>query len=429
VGFSHATSTPATTAVAPVLAAAIEPLIDGELPVRLIAWDGSVAGPVGAPVVWLRSAAALRRMLCSPGELGAARAYVSGDLDVDGDLVTVLDSVWSRIAEKRLTPVKPSATALARLGAIALRLGAFDEPHPLPVAPRDRCGQCHTADDTTEGRHYYDVTHAFHQLVLGPSMAYSCGYWDPAQSHPTLDCAQLAKLDRVCRKLGLDQRPDMWLLDVGCGWGSLTLHAATHYEAQVVGITPSAAQKAYIDAALAARGLADRVEIRAQDYRNFTDGPFDAAAAIEMGEHVEPQHYSTFAGILHDCVRPDGRVLIQQTSRRGGHRGGGPFIEAFISSDLHLRPLGETIGLLEDAGLVALSVDTLGRHYVQTLDAWIENLESHWDTAVQLVGDETARAWRLYLAGGRMAFAYGRAGVDQILMRRPPAVTDSDAWR
>ena len=412
----HDTSTRATTAVAPVLAAAIEPVIDGELPVRLIAWDGSVAGPTGAPVVWLRNAAAVRRMLCNPGELGVAQAYVSGDLDVDGDLVTVLDSVWSRITDKRLRPHKPSAIALARLGAIVLRLGAFDEL--LPGA----------ADDPVKARHYYDVTHAFHQLVLDPTMAYSCGYWEQAQCQ-TLGEAQRDKLDRICRKLGLDRRPDMWLLEIGCGWGSLSLHAAEHYDAQVVGITPSAAQKAYIDAVLEARGLADRVEIRAQDYRSFADGPFDAAAAIEMGEHVEPRHYSTFAGILHDCVRPDGRVLIQQTSRRGGHRGGGPFIEAFISSDLHLRPLGETIGLLEDAGLVSLSVDTMVRHYVQTLDAWIENLENHWDTAVQLVGEETARAWRLYLAGGRMAFAYGRAGVDQILMRRPPTVIGSDAWR
>ncbi|UMB68944.1 SAM-dependent methyltransferase [Mycobacterium paraterrae] len=403
--------------MAPVLAAAIEPVIDGELPVRLIAWDGSVAGPVGAPVVWLRSAAAVRRMLCNPGELGVAQAYVFGDLDVDGDLVTVLDSVWSRIADERLSPHKPSATALARLGAIALRLGALDELLPA------------TSDDPVKVRHYYDVTHAFHQLVLDPSMSYSCGYWDSAQSHATLGDAQREKLDRICRKLGLDRRSDMWLLDIGCGWGALSLHAAAHYDAQVVGITPCAAQKAYIDAALAARGLADRVEIQVQDYRGFTAGLFDAAAAIEMGEHVTLQDYSTFAGILHDCVRPDGRVLIQQTSRRGGHRGGGPFIEAFISSDLHLRPLGETIALLEDAGLVTLSVDTMVRHYVQTLDAWIANLENHWDTAVQLVGEETVRAWRLYLAGGRMAFAYGRAGVDQILMRRPPAMIGSDAWR
>lgn len=414
------TSPGAATAVAPVLAAAIEPVIGGALPVRLIAWDGSVAGPAGAPVVWLRSAAALRRMLWCPGELGLAQAYVCGDIDVDGDLITALDHVWSQIAAERLTTIKPSATVLARLCAVAVRLGAFGPPLPLPATQARVRGRLHSlARDRAAIKHHYDVSNAFYQLILDPSMAYSCGYWDAAHRINTLEQAQRAKLDRICLKLGLDQRPDMWLLDVGCGWGSLSLHAAEHYDAQVVGITLSHAQKAYIDAAVTARGLCDRVEIRVQDYRTFTDGPFDAAASIEMGEHVGQQHYSTFAGILHDCVRPDSRVLVQQMSRRGRHPGGGPFIESFIAPDMHMRPLGETIGLLEDAGLVTDSVEAMGSHYVRTVDAWIDNLENHWDAAVAVIGEEAARVWRLYLAGGRLAFAHGRMGVDQILMSRP----------
>ncbi|WP_369830551.1 class I SAM-dependent methyltransferase [Mycobacterium sp. 1245111.1] len=427
---SHHTSTGATTAVAAVLAAAIEPLIGGELPVRLIAWDGSVEGPAGAPAVWLRSAAALRRMLWCPGELGAAQAYVCGDFDVDGDLATVLDHVFSQITEERLTLVEPTAAVLARLGVVAMRLGAFGAPLPPPVTQAKMLGRLRgSAREKVLSGHYHDLTQEFFRLLLGPSMAHSCGYWYAAQGNATLNHAQRDKLDRVCRKLGLDQRPDMWLLDVGCGWGSLSLHAAERYDAQVVGITPSREQKAHIDAAIAKRGLVDRVDIRVQDYRTFTDGPFDAAAAIEMGEHVGQQHYSTFAGILHDCVQPHGRVLIQQMSRHGSHRGGGPFIEAFIAPDIHMRPLGETIGLLEDAGLATISVEAMSSHYVHTIDAWIDNLENNWDSAVAMVGAETARVWRLYLAGARLGFAHRRVGVDQILLSRPAAATGGDAWR
>lgn len=426
IGNSAATA----TAVAPVLAAAIEPVIGGALPVRLIAWDGSVSGPADAPVVWLRSPAALRRMLWCPGELGAAQAYVSGDLDVDGDLVTALDHVWSQVTQTRLTPIKPSATVLARLSAAAFRLGAFGIPLSPPATQARLRGRLHSLSrDKAAISHHYDLSNAFYQLILDPSMAYSCGYWDPSQTKPTLAQAQQDKLDRICRKLRLDERPDMWLLDVGCGWGALSLHAAEHYDAQVVGITLAEEQKAYIDDVLAERGLADRVEIRVQDYRSFTDGPFDAAASIEMGEHVGQQHYSTFAGVLHDCVRPDGRVLIQQMSRRGRHPGGGPFIEAFIAPDMHMRPLGETIGLLEGAGLATITVEAMGSHYVHTVDAWIENLENRWDAAVELIGEEAARVWRLYLAGGRLAFAHGRMGVDQILLGKPVAITNSHAWR
>ncbi|WP_343573062.1 cyclopropane-fatty-acyl-phospholipid synthase family protein [Mycobacterium sp.] len=389
-----------------------------------------MAGPAGAPAVWLRSAAALRRMLWCPGELGAAQAYVTGDLDVDGDLVAALDHVWSQIAAKRLTPIKPSVTVLARLCAVAVRLGVIGPPLPRPATQARLGGRLHSlARDKAAITHHYDASNAFYELILDPSMAYSCGYWDAAHRIDTLEQAQRAKLDRICGKLGLDQRPDMWLLDVGCGWGSLSLHAAEHYDARVVGITLSSAQKAYVDDALTERGLADRVEIRVQDYRTVTDGPFDAAASIEMGEHVGQQHYSTFASMLHDRVRPDARVLIQQMSRRGSHPGGGPFIESFIAPDMHMRPLGETIGLLEDAGLVTVSVEAMGSHYVRTVDAWIDNLENQWDAAVALIGEEAARVWRLYLAGGRLAFAHCRMGVDQILMSRPGTGTGAVGWR
>jgi cyclopropane-fatty-acyl-phospholipid synthase len=408
-----------TNAVAPALAAAIGPLVGVKLPIRLIAWDGSVAGDESAPVVRLRSPNALRRMVWRPSELGVAQAYVCGDIDVDGDLGAALSHVWAQIGERGLAPVKPSPAALGRLFVTAARLGAFGGPLRPPATQARMRGRLHSLSrDRAAISHHYDTSNDFYRLILDPSMAYSCAYWESPQANSTLAQAQSDKLDRICQKIGLHERPGMRLLDVGCGWGSLSLHAAVYYGAQVVGLTLSREQKFYIDAVRTERGLKDRVEIRVQDYRALTDGPFDAVASIEMGEHVGESNYPTYADTLHKSVRPGGRVLVQQMSRRGNHPGGGPFIESFIAPDMHMRPVGETVALLEDSGLTMISVEAMREHYVRTADAWIANLEKRWDAAVELVGAEAARVWRLYLAGGRLAFEQGRMGVDQILLVR-----------
>ena len=408
-----------TNAVAPALAAAIGPLVGGKLPIRLIAWDGSVAGDESAPVVRLRSPNALRRMVWRPSELGAAQAYVCGDIDVDGDLGAALSHVWAQIGERGLGPVKPSPAALGRLLVTAARLGAFGGPLRPPATQARMRGRLHSLSrDRAAISHHYDTSNDFYRLILDPSMAYSCAYWESPQANSTLAQAQSDKLDRICQKIGLHERSGMRLLDVGCGWGSLSLHAAVYYGAQVVGLTLSREQKFYIDAVRSERGLNDRVEIRVQDYRALTDGPFDAVASIEMGEHVGESNYPTYANTLHKSVRPGGRVLVQQMSRRGNHPGGGPFIESFIAPDMHMRPVGETVALLEDSGLTMISVEAMREHYVRTADAWIANLEKRWDAAVELVGAEAGRVWRLYLAGGRLAFEQGRMGVDQILLAR-----------
>ncbi len=413
------TLTRRANAVAPALAAAIEPLIGGKLPIRLIAWDGSVAGDESAPAVRLRNPNALRRMLWRAGELGVAQAYVCGDIDVDGDLGAALSHVWSQTAERRLGPVKPSPVALVRLCVVAARLGAFGAPLPPPTTQARMRGRLHSLSrDQAAISHHYDTSNDFYRLILDPSMAYSCAYWEPSQANCTLAEAQSDKLDRICHKIGLHERPGMRLLDLGCGWGSLSLHAAVHYGAQVVGLTLSREQKSYIDAARSELGLNDRIEIRVEDYRALTDGPFDAVASIEMGEHVGEGNYPTYASTLHRCVWPGGRVLVQQMSRRGDHPGGGPFIESLIAPDMHMRPIGETVALLEDSGLTMIAVEAMREHYVRTADAWIANLEKRWDAAVDVVGEEAARVWRLYLAGGRLAFEQGRMGVDQILLAR-----------
>ena len=222
----------------------------------------------------------------------------------------------------------------------------------------------------------------------------------------------------------------MRLLDVGCGWGSLSLHAAQHYGAQVTGVTIAAEQKKFIDARIAERGLEDRVEIRLQDYREIPEahGPWPSASTPSARSRWASTSASrttpTYAQVLHDAVRPGGRVLIQQMSRAGGrdgHPGGGPFIESFIAPDMHMRPVGETVAFLERGGLEVRDVHAMREHYVRTVAGWLENFEANRDELTALVGEEVVRVWRLYLVGGAMAFRDGRMGVDQILMVRPGA--------
>ncbi|MGB0099263.1 MAG: cyclopropane-fatty-acyl-phospholipid synthase family protein, partial [Nocardioides sp.] len=306
--------------------------------------------------------------------------------------------------------------ALLRAVRAAISTGALGVPPGAPASQARVRGRMHSlVRDRRAISHHYDLSNDFYELILDPSMAYSCGYFESAQT--TLEEAQTAKLDLVCTKLGLE--PGQRMLDVGCGWGSLSLHAAEHYGAQVLGVTISARQKAFIDKRIADRGLTDRVEIRLQDYREVPDSGFDAVGSLEMGEHVGEQNYATYAAALHRAVRPGGRVLVQQMSRRGKHPGGGPFIESFIAPDMHMRPLGETVAYLETGGLEVRDVQALREHYVWTVSGWLANFDAHLDLLTDLVGEEVVRVWRLYLVGGSMAFRDGRMGVDQILMERP----------
>ncbi|OPX07589.1 cyclopropane-fatty-acyl-phospholipid synthase family protein, partial [Gordonia sp. i37] len=277
------------------------------------------------------------------------------------------------------------------------------------------------ARDRAAISHHYDLSNAFYALLLDEHMAYSSALWTSDDPGYSLADAQADKLDRVCRNVGLDQLgPGARLLDIGCGWGSLSLYAAQHYGARVVGVTIAAEQKQFIDARIAERGLGDLVEIRVQDYREIPDTGFDAVASIEMGEHVGQRNYPTYAKVLHDKVVPGGGVCIQQMSRRAGHHpGGGPFIESFIAPDMYMRPVSQTVGMLADAGLHVTDIRHMGQDYVRTVDAWYETFEKNQAAVIDLVGEEMARVWRLYLVGGRMAFRDGRMDVEQITMRRP----------
>jgi cyclopropane-fatty-acyl-phospholipid synthase len=409
------TTTP--TGVAGRVAALVAPLFGGSLPVRVRAWDGSQAGPADAPTAVISSPDALRRLVARPGELGLAQAYVTGELDIEGDLLDGLRRVWSSARTGRAR--KPGAGDVLAAVRLAGELGVLGRP-PAPPASQARLrGRLHSPRrDRDAIAHHYDLSNEFYSLILDPHMAYSCGYWTSDDPGYGVEDAQRDKLDLVCRKLGLEEGSR--LLDIGCGWGSLSLFAAEHFGARVVGVTISAEQKAFIDQRVAERGLGERVEARLQDYRDVPETGFDAVSSIEMGEHVGDRQYPVYTRVIHDRLRPGGRALIQQMSRRN-RPGGGPFIEAFIAPDMSMRPVGETVGLIEDAGLEVRDVHALREHYARTVQAWYDTFEANWDQVVALVGEEVGRVWRLYLVGGALAFEEGRMGVDQILaVRRGP---------
>lgn len=395
------------------------------LPVRLRAWDGSETDPEDsakdAPLVVLNSRRALRRLLWQPGELGLAEAYITEDLDVEGDLAEGLRSVWRTLRTGGLRPRRPTPRAAARAFRELLGLGAVGLRPPAPALRARQSGRLHSRDrDRAAVSHHYDFSNDFYALLLDESMAYSCGYWrrpeDPAYS---LGNAQHDKLELVCRKL--DLHPGARLLDVGCGWGSLTLHAARHYKAQVTAVTLAREQAAAVTDRVREEGLEDRVDVQLRDYRDIEPATYDAVSSIEMGEHVGDAEYPSFAASLRERLRPRGRLLVQQMSRGRNAPGGGAFIETYIAPDMHMRPLGHTVSLLEDAGLEVRGVESLREDYVRTVAAWRRTLEERMPDVTALVGEEAARVWRLYLAGGMLAFEEGRMGVDQILAVRPDA--------
>jgi cyclopropane-fatty-acyl-phospholipid synthase len=404
------------------------------IPVRLRGWDGSLAGPPGAPVIAVRSRRALRRLAWSPGQLGLGRAYVAGEIEIEDDVFDTFGALRSvgHLARKGSMAAPTAGDRLSLMGT-ALRLGAIG-PEPAPPAEEadlGRSGRRHSRRRDAEAiAHHYDVGNDFYELVLGPSMVYSCAVW--ASPGAGLDAAQEAKLDLVCRKLGLAEGDR--LLDVGCGWGSLAIHAAQRYGATVVGITLSEEQAQLARKRVAEVGLTDRVEIRVQDYREIDDGPVDAISSIGMSEHVGRAEMPGYVRQLHDLLRPGGRLLNHAIAWNAGTATWNPdtFIARYVFPDGELLGLGETVGLLEAGGaLEVLDVEALRQHYALTLRAWVRRLEGHWDAAVAASSPGRARVWRLYMAACALAFESGEMGVNQVLLRRPGGEQPPlrrDAW-
>jgi len=401
---------PAVPTPAERIASLLANLVGAELPIRLRCWDGSEFGPPdAAAVVMLHRRRALRTLLWQPDELGLARAYISGDLDIDGDMYAALGvpELLAKVSSNDGLTLTPAQKLQALV--TALRLGALGpRPRLPPEEVRPRCrsrgGAKHSlARDANSVRHHYDVGNDFYRLVLGPSLVYSCAYWarEPGPAYG-LEQAQRDKLELICRKLGL--QPDMRLLDVGCGWGSLALHAVRHHGVHAVGVTLSGDQAALASHRIAQEGLADRVEVRVQDYREVQDGPYDAIASVGMSEHVGAGQLPGYCQALFTLLRPGGRLLNHAiSSPPSGDEGlvepRSSFIDRYVFPDGELLPVGMMVDAFERAGFEVRDTHNLREHYARTARAWVANLERHWAQAVGHSSEGRARVWKLYLVG------------------------------
>lgn len=400
-----------------------------DLPVRIDCWDGSSLGPPDAKFVLRFTRRALRRIMWSPNELGFVRAYVAGDLEIEGDLMAAMSTLNEFADPDRGPGVNMGADMTFAVARAALALGVFGPPPRPPAEEARLSGRLHSRRrDARAISHHYDVGNDFYRVVLGPGLVYSCAYYEqePGAAYG-LEEAQRAKLDHVARKLGLQE--GMRVLDVGCGWGSFVIHAAREYGVHAVGVTLSQEQAALARERVLAEGLEDLVEIRVQDYRDIADGPYDAIASIGMAEHVGLDHLPTYAADLYALLAPSGRLLNHAISRRPGprdvKRDRTSFIWRYIFPDGELIPLSPMIDVLETAGFEVRDVESLREHYGKTLRAWVINLDAEWDRAVRLTSPERARVWRLYMAGCALAFEANRTGVNQVLAVKTPPMGDS----
>jgi cyclopropane-fatty-acyl-phospholipid synthase len=403
---------------ADVLSPAVSKLLGPAPPVGVRFWDGSSLGPEAAPATLVvRSPKALRRVLYAPSEVGLARAYVSGDLDLEGDLYAAL-SVRERLGpnDANASPrVRPSdwlevLRAAPRLGLIG--------PPPRPPAEEVRLrGRRHSKErDAAAIAHHYDLPAEFYRLFLGETMTYSCAYFETPDTD--LDQAQTAKYELICRKL--DLRPGMRLLDVGCGFGGMVIHAARHHGVRATGITVSARQVETARKRAAEAGLEELVEIHPLDYRDVDDGPYDAISSIGMYEHVGQARLEDYFSRLHGLLRPQGRLLNHGITHPPSVKGftHDSFLDRYVFPDGELHEVGAVASAAQRCHFEVRDVESLREHYARTLRHWVANLERHWQEAVGLVGEGRARVWRLYMAGACLSFEAGRTNVHQVLAVR-----------
>ncbi|MGO9334790.1 MAG: class I SAM-dependent methyltransferase [Acidimicrobiales bacterium] len=397
-------------------AAALSPLVHnllgGEVPVRFELWDGSGFGPIdSAGTIHVRSSEALRYILWAPGELGFCRAYVAGDVELSGDLIAMIASLHA-VAPRDL---RVGLRALPAAFSAAYRAGAIGLPLPAPPEEARARGLRHSRHrDVQAVTHHYDLGNDFYELVLGPSMTYSCArFADPVMS---LEQAQESKHELICRKLGLREGEQLRLLDVGCGWGTMAMHAAAECGATVVGITLSEEQASYARRRVVAAGLGDHVEIRVQDYRDLRGERFDAISSIGMFEHVGKIRTAQYFETLLSLLEPGGRLLNHAISEPGGSRlKPWSFFGRYVFPDGELLDVGEVVLAMEKAGFECRDVESLREHYARTLRSWVANLEANWDAAVERVGLARARIWRLYMAASVIGFEDGGIAVYQVL--------------
>ena len=397
------------------LAEVFERIMGPDAPVEFRAYDGSRAGAEGSPVrITIRSPVAVSYLAQAPGALGLARAYVSGHIDVDGDMYSALARMAS-VQRMNLSPAE-RLQLLRQLGGPRVLLPRIPPPpQEVRIRRRTLMGRRHSKGrDANAISHHYDVSNTFYEWVLGPSMAYTCACYPSEDA--TLEEAQAYKHDLVARKLGL--RPGMRLLDVGCGWGGMVMHAAREYGVKALGVTLSEQQTLWAQRAIADRRLSDLAEVRHLDYRDVTETGFDAVSSIGLTEHVGQAQLPGYFAFLYGKLKPEGRLLNHCITRTAGNeptRRPDGFINRYVFPDGELEPPGHLVSLMHDSGFEVRHEENLREHYAKTLTGWCANLDEHWDEAVAEVGQGTARVWRLYMAGSRLGFERNHIQLHQIL--------------
>lgn len=397
------------------IAKRVQPLVEsllGEPPISINFWDGSRLGPLDStPSLEVNSPNAVKHMLWAPGDLGVARAYVSGEIDSTGDVVDVMlalsqgDATWAGLA-KALPSVVSSAKAIGLVGGPPA-VPQIEYQPPL-LGAHSRKG------DANAISHHYDVSNEFYKLVLGEAMTYSCAFFETPET--SLVDAQAAKHDNICRKLGLHTSSGQRLLDVGCGWGSMAIHAAKNFEADVTAITISKEQAMLAQSRVTQAGVSDLVEIKLLDYRDLGSQEFDAISSIGMSEHVGKNNLVEYFTILKSALRPEGRLLNHAISMVGGAKlSSRSFMYRYIFPGGELIDISDSLDAMQHAGFEIRDVESRREHYAMTLRHWITNLESNWDEAVELVGLERARAWKLYMAASAVGFLDAGLGLHQAL--------------
>jgi cyclopropane-fatty-acyl-phospholipid synthase len=398
------------------LAQVFEKVAGHGAPVEFRAYDGSTAGRPGEPpvTVSVRDETAVKYLAQAPGAMGLARAYVSGHLDVDGDMYTAL---------RRLAGAQELNLSRADKLAILRELGGPGLLFPrIPPPPQEvrvnrswMVGRRHSRGrDATAISHHYDVSNTFYEWVLGPSMAYTCACYPRQEA--TLEEAQEYKFDLVAGKVGL--KPGQRLLDVGCGWGGMVMHAARHYGVKALGVTLSEQQALWAQKAIKEAGLEDLAEVRHLDYREVTETGFDAVSSIGLTEHIGKAQLPGYFSFLASKLKPGGRLLNHCITRPDNHgkasvRGG--FIFRYVFPDGELEGPGYILSAMHDNGFEVRHQENLREHYALTLAAWCANLDAHWDEAVAEVGEPIARVWRLYMAGSRLGFDRNVIQLHQVL--------------
>jgi cyclopropane-fatty-acyl-phospholipid synthase len=379
-----------------------------ERPFAIELWDGTGVPATNAdgPILTVRSPRGVAHVLRAPGQLGLGRAYVAGELEVS-DLDALVD-----VADAWRPPALP-ARSRARLMLAAARAAGPLPRAPVPTAELRPRGLLHSPSrDARAVRHHYDLSNEFFALFLDRSMTYSCAFF--SRSPDSLETAQEAKLELSCRKLAL--RPGERLLDVGCGWGSFAIHAAARYGVDVVGITLSEAQAGLARERVSRAGLADRVTILVQDYRDLVGERFDAIASIGMVEHVGAERIDLYARRLADLLRPGGRLLNHGIARLY-EAAAGAFTMRYVFPDSDPVSLSRVLLALERAGFVTEHVEEFGPDYVETLRHWAGRLDQRQEEAIKVAGEERVRVWRLYLRGARKNFESGFISIYQVRCR------------